>query len=496
MGCDELRVRWMFVRLREKRAELLKPILPPESVMLNVAMQRGRWDDYGISMTINATSSGTPGHQMATFFKDFIVIVDAGANEIEYYGSGKIEGIIPFASIKEYEIVTEKISEDYEKKYLLFTMKKDEQQFAFKLFEKRLFDENYNYSWDYTPKTNGRDIKFYKDTVDNCMNGAVDYGKKTMAVLKIMSEMGEKYSYEAFQKHVVASEEDHWGYVLKFLRTMKEGGNKEYGTIYDFFKEKQQNSYDLAIENNKKIKEITLQIKKVQEEIEQLEDEIPNLGFFARNLKGEKMNRLEELDGMEPGLIRQQNELRTEIEHSHDAVETFKNQTIDMLHKEITSKEDYDIELLESILKLNGHLTFKDIALLLDVFNWLDVEHTEVEAKKCLVPLIKKDVIIIEDDTCFYKDALDPERLQEIEEKRDENIEEMFEKHKENIYRNIEKAVVTKRVVRKPLFNQLLNEEMMSHMGCLSDNFNDEIVQRLLNEGVMKDINTVFVSLK
>lgn len=496
MGCDELRVRWMFVKLREKRFDLLKPILPPESVMLNVAMQRGRWEDYGISMTINATSSGTPGHQMASFFKDFIVIVDAGANEREYYGSGKVEGIIPFASIKEYEIVTEQISEDYEKKYIVFTMKKDDQKFAFKLFEKRLYDDNYNYPYDYTPKTNGREIKFYTDVVDKCMSSAVDFGRKAMVVLKIMAEMEEGFHYDEFQNHVVDTEEHHWTYVLKFLRTMKENGNREYGAIYDQFKEKQQQSYDLAIENNKKIKEISLQMKKVQEEIEQLEEEIPNLGFFARNLKGEKLNRLEELDGMEPGLVRQQNELKAEIERSHDEINLIQKQTLDVLYKEVIASDDFDIELLECFLKQNGQLSLYEISVLLDVFNWLEPEHTDVEAKKCLVPLIKKDVIILEDDICYYKDALDEEKLKRIENNRDENIEAMFENHRKSIYNVLYQEIITRRVVRKQSFTQLLNEEMMSAIGCLSDKFNSEIIDGLIQNGVMKDMNKVYVSLQ
>lgn len=496
MGCDELRVRWMFVKLREKRYNLLKPILPPESVMLNVAMQRGRWEDYGISMTINATSSGTPGHQMASFFKDFIIVVDAGANEREYYGSGKVEAMIPFASIKEYEVVTEQISEDYEKKYVVFTMKKDEQKFAFKLFEKRLYDDNFNYPYDYTPKTNGREIKFYTDVIDKCMAKAVDYGKKAMVVLKIMAETEEGFNYDEFQNHVVDTEEHHWSYVLKFLRTMKENGNKEYGAIYDQFKEKQQKSYNLAIENNKKIKEIALQMKQVQEEIEQLEEEIPNLGFFARNLKGEKLNRLEELDGMEPGLVRKQNELKEEIERSHEEIELIKNQTLDMLYKEVVSSDGYDIELLECFLKQNGRLNLNDISVLLDVFEWLEPEHTEVEAKKSLVSLIKKDVIILEDDICYYKATLDPERLQQIEAKRDGSIEEMFSEHRKSIYNVIYQEIITRRVVRKQLFTQLLNEEMMSNIGCLSDKLNNIIVEELIENGVMKDMNKVYVSLQ
>lgn len=496
MGCEELRVRWMFVRLRDKRTNLLRPILPPESVMLNVAMQRGRWEDYGISMTINATSAGTPGNQMASFFKDAIVVVDAGANESEYFGSGKIEAIIPYASLKGYEIVTEQISEDYEWKYLVFTTKKDDQKFAFKLFEKRLYDDNFNYAWDYTPKTNGRDIKFYTDVVDKCMENAVDYGKRAVTVLKIMTETGEAYSYEQVQKHLTDSEENHWAYALKFLRTMKESGNAEYGGIYDQFKNKQQQSYDLAIENNKKIKEIALQMKQVQEEIEQLEEEIPNLGFFARNLKGEKMNRLEELDGMEPGLIRKQNELKAEIEKSHDEIEKIKNQTLDLLYKEIVSNEEYSVELTEKILAQKGKLTFDEIAILLDLYNWLEPEHTEVEAKKSLVPLVKKNSIVLEDDTCYYRTALDPEKLKQIEEERDNNIGDMFEQSKDAIYTFMEQEVIKRRVFRKQPFAQMLNEEMMSHIGCISEQFNDVIVNMLINNGVMKDINTVFVSLK
>ena len=496
MGCEELRVRWMFVRLRDKRTDLLRPILPPESVMLNVAMQRGRWEDYGISMTINATSAGTPGNQMASFFKDAIVVVDAGANESEYFGSGKIEAIIPYASIKSYEIVTEQISEDYEWKYLVFTMKKDDQQFAFKLYEKRLYDDNFNYAWDYTPKTNGRDIKFYTDVVDKCMENAVDYGKRAVVVLKIMTETGEEYSYEEFQKHLCEDEENHWTYALKFLRTMKENGNEEYGSIYDSFKDKQQQSYDLAIENNKKIKEIALQMRQVQEEIEQLEEEIPNLGFFARNLKGEKMNRLEELDGMEPSLLRKQNELRAEIEKSHEEIEKIKNHTLDMLYKEIVANEEYSVDLTEKILEQKGKLKFTEIAFLLDLYNWIEPEHTETEAKKSLVSLVKKNVIVVEDDTCYYRSALDPEKLREIEEKRDNSIGEMFEKSKNDIYAAMEEEVIKRRVFRKQPFAQMLNEEMMSYIGCISEQFNDVIIEMLISNGVMKDINTVFVSLK
>ena len=213
------------------------------------------------------------------------------------------------------------------------------------------------------------------------MSEAVDYGKKSMIILKIMSEMKEGFHYDVFQNYVVDTEEHHWSYVLKFLRNMKEDGIKEYGTIYDQFKEKQQASYDLAIENNKKIKEIALQMKKVQEEIEQLEEEIPNLGFFARNLKGEKLNRLEELDGMEPGLVRKQNELKAEIERSRNDIEVIKKQTLDLLYKEIITQDEYQTQMLESFLEQNGHLNFQEVAALLDVFNWLDPEHTETEAK-------------------------------------------------------------------------------------------------------------------
>ncbi|MCR5836560.1 MAG: hypothetical protein K6G88_08630 [Lachnospiraceae bacterium] len=496
MGCEELRVRWMYVRLREKRTELIKPVLPPESVMLNVAMQRGRWDDYGISMTINVTSGGTPGHQMASFFRDFIVVVDAGANETEYYGSGKIEGIIPYASIKSYEVVTEKISEDYEVKYILFTMKRDEQQFAFKLFEKRIYDENFNYPFDYTPKTNGRDIKFYTNVIDNCMSNAVDYGKRAMNILKIMSETKDSFSYDKFQERLLEADEEHWSYVLKFLREMKESGNERFGTIYDQFKDKQQASYDLAIENNKKIKDIALQMKKVQEEIEQLEEEIPNLGFFARNLKGEKMNRLEELDGMEPGLIRQQNELRAEIERSHGEIENIKKHTLDLLYKEIVSNEDYQPEMLEKVLEKNGKLNFEEIAFLLDLFNWLEPEHTETEAKKCLVPLIQKNVVIVEDDTCYHISSLPADKLEFIKQKRDSGIEKKFEECSESIYKAVYKEIVERRVLRKQALELLLNEEMMSNLGCLSDKFNDVIIERLVSEQVMKDMNKVYVSLK
>ena len=496
MGCDDLRVRWMYVRLRDKRTNLLRPVLPPESVMLNVTMQRGRWEDYGISMTINATSAGTPGNQMASFFKDVIVVVDAGANEIEYFGSGKVEAIIPYASIKSYEIVTEQISEDYENKYLVFTMKKDDQKFAFKLFEKRIYDENFNYTWDYTPQTNGREIKFYEDVVEKCLKNAVDYGRRSVTILKIMTEMGEEYSYEAFQEHLIAKEEDHWDYALKFLRTMKENGNAEYGAIYDSFKAKQQASYDLAIENNKKIKEIAIQMKKVQEEIAQLEEDIPNLGFFARNLKGEKMNRLEMLDGMEPELVRKQNELKAEIERSHDEIENIKVQTLESLYKEIIAKDEYAEELTESILKQKGSLTLDEMSLLLDLYEWLEAEHTDVEAKKSLVPLIKKDLIILENDTIFYKASLPAEKLSQMEEERNSNIEEMFAKCKDAIYAVIEKEVISRRVFRKQPYAQLLNEEMMSNIGCLSEKYNEVITKELLDNGVMKDINTVYVSLK
>lgn len=58
MGYEELQVRWMYSKLPETKAEVLKPLLPPESILLNVVLQRGRWDEYGILMTIDATCKG------------------------------------------------------------------------------------------------------------------------------------------------------------------------------------------------------------------------------------------------------------------------------------------------------------------------------------------------------------------------------------------------------------------------------------------------------
>lgn len=69
MGYEELQVRWMYSKLPETKAEVLKPLLPPESILLNVVLQRGRWDEYGILMTIDATCKGTAGYHAASFFK-------------------------------------------------------------------------------------------------------------------------------------------------------------------------------------------------------------------------------------------------------------------------------------------------------------------------------------------------------------------------------------------------------------------------------------------
>ena len=41
MGYEELQVRWMYSKLPETKAEVLKPLLPPESILLNVVLQRG-----------------------------------------------------------------------------------------------------------------------------------------------------------------------------------------------------------------------------------------------------------------------------------------------------------------------------------------------------------------------------------------------------------------------------------------------------------------------
>ena len=91
---------------------------------------------------------------------------------------------------------------------------------------------------------------------------------------------------------------------------------------------------------------------------------------------------------------------------------------------------------------------------------------------------------------------MDEDRLREIESKRDSSIERMFADNRQKIYSIVYQEVITRRVVRKPSLIQLINEEMMSCIGCLSDAFNNQIIDELIQNQVMKDMNKVYVSLK
>jgi hypothetical protein len=42
----------------------------------------------------------------------------------------------------------------------------------------------------------------------------------------------------------------------------------------------------------------------------------------------------------------------------------------------------------------------------------------------------------------------------------------------------------------------MLNREMMGSIECLSEKFNQEIIDMLIDNGVMKDMNKIFVALK
>ena len=42
----------------------------------------------------------------------------------------------------------------------------------------------------------------------------------------------------------------------------------------------------------------------------------------------------------------------------------------------------------------------------------------------------------------------------------------------------------------------MLNREMMGSIECLSKKFNQEIIDMLIDNGVMKDMNKIFVALK
>lgn len=46
MGYRELQVRWMYSKLPETKAEVLKPLLPPESILLTLFYK----EDVGTSM--------------------------------------------------------------------------------------------------------------------------------------------------------------------------------------------------------------------------------------------------------------------------------------------------------------------------------------------------------------------------------------------------------------------------------------------------------------
>lgn len=498
MGYEELQVRWMYSKLPETKADVLKPLLPPESILLNIVLQRGRWDEYGIYMTIDATCKGTAGYHAASFFKDFIVITDAGMNQEKTFGTGKIRGIIPYTTIERYEIATNQISEDYYEYFLVFYMKDKREKFSFRLFEKRKYDDNFNYPWEFTPKLNGRDIDFYDKVLKQVMNDSIDYESRAHLLLRVMGKKEEGFSRKFFESEMSKPEEEFWKSVMRFLQAEKEAGNKDFGNIYDEYTKVRDECQNSIIEYNKKIKENHLKVKNIEEEMSRLQAEIQNLGRFSKNMKNEKLKQLSIDMQMMPEITRENNELKNQIQELNDKIyNTRKSKLIQVF--ETLAADDGDNKILNCItdlLNATKQISIEDLIFIIDMLDWQHYPPTETEARAEITPLIAQGKAVYENGILYDKSSINAELLEEIENRKDEVAQKSFDEYKEKIYDTICAEVIKSRVVRRQAMDDMLNREMMGSIECLSEKFNQEIIGMLIDNGVMKDMNKIFVALK
>lgn len=397
MGYEELQVRWMYSKLPETKAEVLKPLLPPESILLNVVLQRGRWDEYGILMTIDATCKGTAGYHAASFFKDFIVITDAGMNQERTFGTGKIRGIIPYTTIERYEIASNQISEDYTEYFLVFYMKDKREKFSFRLFEKRKYDDNFNYPWEFTPKMNGRDINFYDKVMKEVMADPIDYESRAHLLLKVMGMREEGFTRKFFEQEMGKPEEEFWKSVMKFLQAEKEAGNKEFGNIYDEYSKIRDESQNSIIEFNRSIKENHLRVKNIEEEMSRLQAEIQNLGRFSKNMKNEKLKQLSVDMQMMPEITRENDELKRQIAELNDKIYSARKTKLIQVFETLAADDGNDkvINCVSNLIKATGKISIEDLIFIIDMLDWKHYPPTETEARAELTPLIAQGKAVI-----------------------------------------------------------------------------------------------------
>ena len=498
MGYEELQVRWMYSKLPETKAEVLKPLLPPESILLNVVLQRGRWDEYGILMTIDVTCKGTAGYHAASFFKDFIVITDAGMNQERTFGTGKVRGIIPYITIERYEIASNQISEDYTEYFLVFYMKDKREKFSFRLFEKRKYDDNFNYPWEFTPKMNGRDINFYDKVMKEVMADPIDYESRAHLLLKVMGMREEGFTRKFFEQEMGKSEEEFWKSVMKFLQAEKEAGNKEFGNIYDEYSKIRDESQNSIIEFNRSIKENHLRVKNIEEEMSRLQAEIQNLGRFSKNMKNEKLKQLSVDMQMMPEITRENDELKRQIAELNDKIYSLRKTKLIQVFETLAADDGNDkvINCVSNLIKATGKISIEDLIFIIDMLDWKHYPPTETEARAELTPLIAQGKAVYENGIVYDKSSIDESLLEEIEARKDEIAQETFDSCRDKIYDTICAQVIKSRVVRRQAMEDMLNREMMGSIECLSEKFNQEIIDMLINNGVMKDMNKIFVALK
>ena len=133
---------------------------------------------------------------------------------------------------------------------------------------------------------------------------------------------------------------------------------------------------------------------------------------------------------------------------------------------------------------------------IIDLLYWIHYPPTETEARSELTPLIAQGKAVYENGIVYDKSSIDESLLEEIEARKDEIAQETFDSCRDKIYDTICAQVIKSRVVRRQAMEDMLNREMMGSIECLSEKFNQEIIDMLINNGVMKDMNKIFVALK
>ena len=122
------------------------------------------------------------------------------------------------------------------------------------------------------------------------------------------------------------------------------------------------------------------------------------------------------------------------------------------------------------------------------MLDWKHYPPTETEARAELTPLIAQGKAVYENGIVYDKSR--------IEARKDEIAQETFDNCRDKIYDTICAQVIKSRVVRRQAMEDMLNREMMGSIECLSEKFNQEIIDMLIDNGVMKDMNKIFVALK